>query len=68
MPDQEDLIERLTRAGQAYAAADAAREEALAVVGALAREAHGTVSIAQIAELGNVSRPTVYKMLADQKS
>lgn len=63
MASAEDLIEQLDRAGQAYAAAEAARDEALAAVAALARQAHGTVPIARIAELGRVSRPTVYKML-----
>ena len=64
MTSAEDFTERLDRAGQVYEAAEAARDEALAAVADLAREAHGTVPIAKIAELGRVSRPTVYKMLA----
>lgn len=64
MNSSEDLVTRLEAAGRELEAANSARDEALAKVTALAREAHGTISIAQIAELGRVSRPTVYKMLA----
>lgn len=60
----DQLREQLDAAGRELQAADQARDAALAKVAALARQAHGLVPIAQIAELGRVSRPTVYKMLA----
>lgn len=65
MQEREELEGQLAEAGRELHASETAREQALAKIATLARQAHGVVPIAQIAELTNVSRPTVYKMLSD---
>lgn len=61
----EELEDGIARAGERLAKADAERASAIAQLRELARQAHGVVPIKRIAELGGVTRPTVYKMLED---
>lgn len=60
----EDTARReLRQAGAALADADAQRQRAMEQLREAVRGAAGLLPIAQIAALGGVTRPTVYKIL-----
>lgn len=55
----------LEQAGRRLAAADDERRAALEQLRDAVRVAHGTMPVKTIAELGGVTRVTVYRMLED---
>ena len=63
-----DKLERLKAAGARYAKAEAARQAALDVVATAMRDLRAddpNFPITTLADLGHVSRPTVYRLLKD---
>ena len=59
----EHLLEQLAAAGRRLEAADAERDAAIADVTAAVSAAQGAVPIKTMADLANVTRPTVYRLL-----
>ena len=58
-----DLRAELAAAGEAYKAAERARDEALERIGEIMRRADGEVSVVEMSKLGQVSRVTAYRLL-----
>lgn len=57
------LLAKLKAAGKRLAAANAARDAAMADVAKTVKAAHGQVPVKTIAEIVGVTRPTVYALL-----
>lgn len=59
----DELRDQLTELGQRLTALEGERQQAMAKVGALVREHRDDIPLRQIAQLTNLSRTTIYKML-----